>query len=461
MTTNHSPMTINSATLVLAYTQHYNCKFVPGRCLTDSHLRRLAIWVGHPDHELRSVRNHPALAVHLALLKAANLLMYNQMLWYLPPKAYQWLHQPSVDRISALLLPFETCQFEAATTDLGFSHLLTLDTKAYLQQQLSAEIHAHAQQKTVLAKWLTIQPECWQLSIPQKRSDSILFHLLQLGDWMPQQPLTITPDSIAQAIQQGYSLTHIQFLLGKATGTLLTNQQSGQLIDWFKRVKSIQLHPVYLLSVKKSEQLTHIIGNRRLYQLVQEQISPRHAIVSPAIQTPLQKWAVRHNYFLDHFPETAATQDVDPTGYQWLGLKLLVSLGQIIPLPYPAPHAELAALSQQFAPEMLVQLSTLADQLLETMQSAISGRDAFFPADHSPTPHLLQQIKAAMQQPSLLDIFYRTLNAPEPKWHTIEPLRLEKIETMRVVSQSKMGTRKTRKNAEEANWMKPSTRLII
>lgn len=424
---NYLSITLHSTTLVLAYFQYYTCKFLPGRCLPARHLRRLSTWLDQPDKSLFSLRNHPTLAAHLALLAGTNLLAHNDAHWYVTPRLFQWLEQPAADKFAALIKSLDSCQFETASVELGLSAVLTVDVKAYLHQQFERQSDSYQHEKPEAAAWKSVAPDEWQLVLPQALPCSLLFHLLQLGLWLPQQPLSITPYSISQAVRRGYSLKLIQYIMEEVTGQMLPTSQIQQMVAWLKRTNAYRLHPVHLLSAKRPEQLLQLIKNRNLRRHIQEQIGPRHAIVSPAIQMPLQKWAVRHNYYLDQFPDTTKPDDLNPSGYQWLGLKLLVSLGQVLPLPYPAPHTALEALSRHVTPEEQVQLSTLADEIVESIQDAISGRDAFFPARQSPTTCLLQQFKDAMQNQAQIRICYRAFNAPEPKWHTVEPLRLEQV----------------------------------
>jgi hypothetical protein len=256
---------------------------------------------------------------------------------------------------------------------------------------------------------------------------------LQLGDWQPGQPLQLNPLTIAQAGPRGYSLTHITWLLAEATGHPLPSAQQNQLAAWYRQAHAYQLRPVTLLSARQPDQLACILQNGNLRPYIQEQISPRHAIVNPAIQPRLQKWAARRLLLLNS-PQMPTTDDATPaphdagfmpTAYQWLGLRLLTALGQMMPLPYPPPHIELEALSAHLSAEQQSQLDALAAQIMTSLEEMVNGRDAFFPAVHSPDSQFIQQINHALQRQTTLTIHYLPLHTPEPKQHTLEPLRLE------------------------------------
>jgi len=131
------PITCRSAMLTLAYIQHYNCKFIPGRCLTNTHLRHLTAWLGCPDNTLRTIRRQPALAAHIALLQAANLLQHNDAFWYLLPDALNWLNQSAPTQYDQLLKPIINGQYRLTVETLGLSNTVPIDMIAYIQQQLA------------------------------------------------------------------------------------------------------------------------------------------------------------------------------------------------------------------------------------------------------------------------------------------------------------------------------------
>ena len=70
------PITIHTATLTLAYLHMHRAPYLRGRCLSNSHLRRLAAWLGFPNPALRSIRKQPVVAANLATLHAASLVTF-------------------------------------------------------------------------------------------------------------------------------------------------------------------------------------------------------------------------------------------------------------------------------------------------------------------------------------------------------------------------------------------------
>ncbi len=418
------PITRYSATLILAYCQHYSCKHLPSRCFSSTHLRQMALWIRCPNPNLRSIRQHPSLAAHITLLHAANLLAHNQTHYYLTPLVSDWLTKPAKDQLQALIEPMIACRFTAAIESFRFVDTIPIDMIAYLHQQLLTQ----AQQpppKTETASWQTITTDVWNLSLPSRLDPKHLFHLLQIGQWSPEHLLNITPLTIAQAGHRGYSLTYITFLLEKITDIPLSTHQQQQLVDWYRRQDSYQMRSITLLSTKQPQQLAQIIDNGNLRPHIQRQISPRHAIVSPSLQPSLQKWATRRGYMLNAPAITPKTSEITPTGYQWLGLKLLTSLGHIIPLPYPPPLTELETMNAHISTEEAGHLSMIADQIIANLRDVIHGRDAFFPSHKSVPADWVQTISHAINAEETLEIMYQPLGDIKPSHRRIQPLRLE------------------------------------
>lgn len=432
------PVTRQSAVLALAYIQYYTCKFIPGRCLTNTHLRRLAAWLGCPDDTLRTIRRQPTLIAHLALLQAANLLRHNNAFWYLTPDALDWLNRPAASQYDHLL--HTVGQVAITLQAMGLADVVTLDVIAYIQQQLEHQAQ-RPQPQPGLADWQQVGQDGWHLRLPLTLPTNHIFHLLQIGHWLPGQPLTskmlaISPLTIAQAFQRGYNLTSITHLLEETTGQPLSDDQQQHLLDWYHRHDAYRLRPAILLSVKQPEQLAAIIKNGNLRPHIQAQIHPRHAIAAPTLQPLLQRWTARLGYLLDApttpLPPSSTPPNVppptnrpDPTPYQWLGLHLLATLGQIIPLPYPPPHAELETLSAHVPPEEQAQMAALAEQIIANLQSAIRGRDAFFPARNPVPPEWIETIRAAMAREQAIDLTYQALGECASTCRRVYPLRLE------------------------------------
>lgn len=422
-----SPISLKTAVLLLAYCQHYTPKYLPGRYLPLDHIRRLAHWIGWPNQGLRSLRSHPPLAAHFVLLQAAKLLTHNQACWYCQPQTYTWLKAPPEERSEHLLAAIDHCQWTTVIQEMRLQKTLAYPYATYVRQHLQKNPD---NQHPPAPLWLEQTATTWQLQIdPSLLPAPLTFHLLQLGEWDPGRPVTITPLSIAQASQRGYSLLSITHTLTNAAQQPLTPQHQTQLIQWYQDATAITLQPVYLLSVQQPHQLNKILQNTRLRRRVTQQLSPRHAIVSPAITHPLQKWLNKQQTPLQTLQFTTANSDAvtTSTAYHWLALRLLIDLGQLIPLSYPPPAALLNEISAVLPAQIQSEMEQFAQQTLDDLRQAIRGRDAFFPAPlgAAPNPEHRQLILHAIASERPLHILYQGLTDTQPIPRHIQPLRLE------------------------------------
>jgi hypothetical protein len=269
--------------------------------------------------------------------------------------------------------------------------------------------------------------ETWQLSLPITLPLPALFHLLQLGQWRPDEPLRCTPLSIATAGQRGFSLTRIEMTFMDATGQSLSDGQMQQLLDWYERGQNYRIDAVYLLSARQPHQLAQIVADGRLRRRVHRQISPRHALVSPAIRPSLQRWLARRNSILasSSGESPAKSRPLPDAAYSWLGLRLLVELAGTIELPFPAPYHSLAQVESRLTPHELTELEQQVLSITDGLRAAIRGRDAFFPAHAEPPHELIEQIQQAMAAEQWLDIAYQSLLDRRPYRRRVYPLRLE------------------------------------
>ena len=186
---NKVALTPQTAALVLAYMHHYTCKFLPKRCLSPTHLNRLATWIGQPAVGLRTARAHQPLAAHLAVLSAAELVDTQGGQWVCTPAAFAWLAATSEAQLAALLTSLQTAEVWSQTlAEFGFEEVLPLDYTAYLQQTLARQ-RERAAPAADLATWVeATNEEAWLLDLPQNLPTDLLFDLLQLGQWRPGGP---------------------------------------------------------------------------------------------------------------------------------------------------------------------------------------------------------------------------------------------------------------------------------
>lgn len=416
-------ITINSVTNTLAYIQNYTPKYMPGRWLSVADLSQLSAWL-ECHNQARSLQQNAHLAIHIALLLAARLIFHNDRFWYLTPAANAWLAQEKSSQIEELLDPFSSCQLKGIIGTLKLEAALPIDRIAFYQQQL-ARLQNQPPLDPFPATWQFISEAEWHLCLPPSLDPSTRFHLLQYGDWQPEGPLIISSQTIAKAAQQGHGLMHIGFYIEKATHQTLPVQQKQQLFEWYHRSEAISIETVNLLTTRQPEDLASLINNGNFRPYIIKQLSSRHAAVRTEGMASLKKWANKRGYNLNT-TTMAGDPAPAPTAYQWFGINLLVSLSKLLPMPYPAPHAELAALSQTLSAAELTTLVQLTEKIIQELKEAIQGRDAFFPAAQSPTPFLIDQIQRAIEQQTTLQIAYLPLFALQPNHHELEPLRLEK-----------------------------------
>lgn len=210
----YSRITVDSVTTTLAYIQNYTPNYLPGRCLTVSHLRHLSNWLGCPGTP-RSLRQHPFLAGHIALLMATDFISHQEKFWFLMPQAMAWLNKSYKEQVGQLLEPFESCQLKTNIQKLKLEEVLPIDAIAFYQQQLSQQRNCVLPTPQV-PFWESVDKAEWRLCLPSFLPSSIKFHLLQYGEWLPGEPLCITPRSVAKAAHQGYGPMHICYQIEKA-----------------------------------------------------------------------------------------------------------------------------------------------------------------------------------------------------------------------------------------------------
>ncbi|MCA9931683.1 MAG: WYL domain-containing protein [Anaerolineales bacterium] len=424
------PITIQSATLTLAYLHMHRAPYLRGRCLSNTHLRRLSAWLGYPNPTLRSIRKQPVLAANLAALHASSLLTFETGLWIGTPDLFEWLRQPPVDQLEMLKRPFvDPYPIKTTIDDLNLHDILPLDYRTYIKQQLS---HQQTNQPTTetyeQATWKTIKPEQWQLNLPLNLSTRLHFHLRQLGAWMPGKPLTCTPITINRAIRRGYSVLSITSFLEQVVGEPLSPTHEQILTGWIRRRDIVTLHPINLLSTRQPAQMAHILSNRRLRDRVRKQLSPRHAVVASDIQEPLRKWLAKQNIPLNTPEPTAPPakkQTLSTAAYAHLGMQILAGLSDFIPPTITLPTAALEEVSAQLDAATLAHLNTQAQTILDGLQSVIRGRDAFYPAQFTPPATWFDLIDQALNDDLTLQIDYQTLGDTSPRTRQIQPLHLE------------------------------------
>lgn len=423
-----SPHTV---TITLAYLHRYTPAILPRRRLVAArHLREMANWLGYPRPDLRSIRHHHPLAAHFALLHASRFVSFSGAETMLLPGATSWLHAGTHAQIDRLLAVLEGERWQQALTELGLQTVLKPDYTTYLQQVLQRQDDAPLPSSVHARLQVAASKQVWSLCLSPALPTWLTFDLLQLGHWQPQRKLLrCTALTVGQAMRRGYGAQMIRWLLETATQAPLPSVAEQQLQDWQKRDQAYQVEQVYLLSVKQPSRLADLLRQNRFRRYVQRQLSPRHAIIAGEMIPVLTKWLQKRDYALSATIPNGGNRLLSPeaeeTGYDWLGLRLLIGLGTMVPLPYPPPYARLNAVGETLDAQRRSELENVVEEILSRVQIAIRGRDAFFPASETPPPALTAHIEATIMAEGQLHIQYQSLGDIEARWRCIQPLRLE------------------------------------
>lgn len=429
MPVNHlsGHLTLETCTQVLAYSHYYTIPYLSCRGLPARHLQRLALWLGLPDDKLQTIRHHRFLAAHLVLLQATGLLQHETNQWFCSLFVEQWLQKTPFAQYQTLIEAIDRCSWETVAERENLSACFDDAYSTFVRQSLENQQRTQSSQEGGHAIWKSITDEEWQLALPAGLPPKTLFHLLQLGEWDPQEPLRISALTVAKTRQKGYGINYIEHLLTEATQQNLPQPQQAQLVNWYMAAEHYQIQAAYLLSTAQPEQLAKIMANGRLNRKIHEQISSRHAIVSPALITPLARWLAKQNKYLQapNLEADIMKPDWDASAFTWLGLKLLIDLRELLTLPFPAPFGLLDEMAATLTPEEQTELRCMAHDVIQELRQALRGKDAFLPAQKTVSQEMLDQISQAIEQGAPLMITYQALGEIKPSMRHIQPLRLE------------------------------------
>ena len=427
MTTFLGHITLDSITKVLAYCHNYTIPYLSGRGLPAPHLQRLALWLNLPDDKLQTIRQHRFLAAHMILVQAADLLRHDNNLWFCSPFVEQWLQQEPFAQCQTFIEAIDRCSWKMVMERENLTACFDEAYSTFIRQSLARQQDAEGKPSDCFASWVSLSDVVWQLALPPALPPEWLFHLLQLGEWNPQEPLCISAITIAQARQHGYGINFIEQILSKVIPQGLTLSQQSQLLEWYLAAEQYQIQAAYLLSTAQPGQLAEIMANRRLARKIHRQISPRYALVSPALVTPLKRWLAKQDKYLQapQVEEGEFNLEWESSAFNWLGLKLLIDLKELLALPMPAPHGLLDEVTAVLSPEEQTELSFTAHHIMGELKQAIRGKDAFFPAREAMPQRFSDQISQAIELESVLIIEYQALGEFKPSRRQIQPLRLE------------------------------------
>ena len=115
-------------------------------------------------------------------------------------------------------------------------------------------------------------------------------------------------------------------------------------------------------------------------------------------------------------------------GTGWLALEVLHSLGKLLPLPFSLPAETRFHLERQLEPALRAELAQQAQLILQSVQNALRGRDAYFPPEQPVSDELVKVIRAALATEQEMLVDYGGLGDKVPRERRLEPHWLEKGE---------------------------------
>lgn len=434
--------TTTTLTLCLAYFAYYNPKRPRrGGPLLRGDARRLASWLGS-DTGRHAPQQDPALALHLIWLVAAGYLLDGEFGLRPTPAAIGRLHEGSPQPHACFLDDAVWERWDAAAVRLGLDQAVSPVYRHFARQSLERQAVASPTTRPPLALWEATAGEEWRLRLRPGSDPGLLFELLALGPYDPPGRLRLSALTLAAPPARDLGYDRVCWLLEAATAAPLEPEHRTRLREWLGRARAYRLRGPLLLTTHP-EQLAGLYATRRLRPYLIEQISPRCALFDHAGLPALRRRLAVLGFPLDTASPGAAGRqalapDVTPTLAQsatphagsdlaahWLGLRLLAGLQRYIRLPVPPTHESLDRLSATLSAGDVAVLEAQADRLLEELHAVVQGRDAFFPARHTPPAALTARLRAAIAAEETITIDYCPTGAAEAKRHVVEPLRLE------------------------------------
>lgn len=419
------PVTLESLVNTLAYIHHYTIPYLRSRGSSSQHLQRLSTWIGLPQPQLKTIRQHKLLMAHIALLQAADLLAHSKNYWFCVPDLEQWLELTSDSQYQHLLDAVDKCAWQTVLESENWGDRFDAAYANFIHQTLAKQKSLNFSCTTPVFLRGEESDKEWRLSMPASLRPKMQFHLLQLGEWQPDQPLRINPVTIAAAAKRGYGWQYIQHLIEDVTQSRLSSTQEATLLRWVRAAEHYHIQDVTLLSTAHPEQLGEIMAYQRLGRHVKTQLSPRHAIVSSQLQKPLRNWLFSKNKFLDSTTskKSKPTQSHIPLG--WLGLSVLIELKKLLPLPILIPGDVMEETESLLSTKERYAYQLMVDDIMRAIKEAIKGEDAFFPAAHKVSTERIEQISKAIEHETTLMIAYQAIGDCNASCRTIQPLRLE------------------------------------
>lgn len=409
-------------TQLLAAIHKQPCLLKRGKYLTVHDLRRLAQHANWPTPDLKTLRDHPWLALHLVALHAANLITIHNQHLQTTPALTSWLTDTYTEKITYLSNAInEDTIWHTSCQQLHVEHLFPIDRVAHMRQKL-APTSAPAIQPITLH--FSTDDQC-QMTLPDTTPIVTRFHLLQIGTWEDATTVTITPLTLANALANSYTPQKVRQLLQTAQQARLTSDQYAILNEWMERRHQFHIETTQLLTVNHSEKLDRLLDKVSLRRHVFKRISPRHAIVSAQLTAPLQKWLTDQHIPLAQPVKQRIVSHTDADEQAYLALRVLDQLNHIMPQTGLNLRPTLAVTAQQFSAEKQTEIEHRANQIIDELRRTIEGYDTQ-PLPPTPiAPQLETTLQRAIAEQQQLLILYLPVTQELPHYRTITPEWIE------------------------------------
>ena len=420
-------LTRQSIAHILAYCHYYTPKLLSSRGrLAPRHLRHLANRIGLACPDMRSLRQHLPLAAHFVLLKELSFITIHGSHLLTTPIALLWLQKEEHEQWKILwkaLLDIEKWQDSCESLNLAES--LPIEYPQFLRQTILRQENKPKRDVNKAVWQVTCLEDCWQLCLPEDLEPRYLFDLLQWGQWEGDNLWQADAWTIGKASQHGYGEWEIVRLLEIVTGKPLSGKRMRQLQAWLNQATAFTVRTIQLLEARQPEQLAQIRKKRKFRPFIWQQLSPRHLSISGDLTPYLKRWLTRQKIPLNQIDAVSSPLPFSDYGYHWLGLRLLIGLGQLIPLPCKPPHIALELVATNLTSSQLTDLDEVAKKILAELEKAIRGTDAFLPGLRLLDEEIMDRLVMAIKQEKGIDIWYQGLVDPAPIKRHVQPLWLE------------------------------------
>lgn len=419
---------LHTVTQIAAYVSTTRCSVQFGWRIKPTELRLLAARIGPPVPTLRRVQNHLPLAGHLALALAADLITLRDETVQPGDALSDWLERSRDGQFVHLLQSMtDDTQWQAAIQTLRLSDAVDAAYRVFIVQQLERARavvmpadDTPAQLHGVSDRWdIIVRPGC-----PAR----LLYQACHIADVQSTSWLRLTPVTLGRGVHGGFPRGRVATLLAALSGKALRLEDGAQLAAWLDRCDDYRIAPVYLLTTRRPEQLQGVLQQRMLRERVWQAIGSRHAVVSPDLITPLERWLAKDEQVLAFIPSQSTgsgTSNKAQGMAAFVALRVLQSVLAYVVDDVPGLAAAMTEAVADTAPEIIAEWERRADRITDDLVQAIRGRDALQPARQESDSDLLYQIQTAVAGDELVTILYQGPGDVTPRRRTVQPLWIE------------------------------------